>query len=286
MLLDYKYCLTIFLVLKHYISAMKKIILSAIAVIGLASFANAQLKPEAGSKGFGFRINGIANTAFSNWGRTGLSGQTINDPLGVLAPGTTVDDLVPQEMFFGRYYISSDLALRVGLGINSISMKSNTVDSVAGATAITTTDSKTSAFSFGLNVGVEKHFASAAEKLDPYAGAQLGFSSLGSIKNETSSNTNTDPAVSSTSTTTWAGGSAFGFDLLGGFNFFFTDNFALGAEFSWGFHSANIGGDYTMDASSTVGSTTVNTQAKGSAKTGTSGFRVGSTAGVNASVFF
>lgn len=263
---------------------MKKIILSVVALMCVASFGFAQIKPEAGSVGFGFRLNGIANTAFSNWGRTGLSGMTMADPLGILPGGGSVDALVPQEMFFGRYYLSSDLALRVGLGINSISAKGNTVDSVG--TAITTTDSKMSAFSFGLNVGVEKHFASAAEKLDPYAGAQIGFSSLGAIKMETNSNTNSDPATSSTNVIEMAGGSAFGIDLLAGFNYFFTDNFSLGAEFSWGYGSASVGGDYTQNTSATAGATTVTGEVRGTAKSGMSGFRVGSTTGVNASIFF
>ena len=249
-----------------------------------ASFGFSQLKPEAGSIGLGFRINGIANTAFSNWGNTGLSGMTMSDPLGILPGGGSVDALVPQEMFFGRYYLSSDMALRVGLGINSISTKGNTVDSVG--TAITTTDTKMSAFSFGLNVGVEKHFASAAEKLDPYMGVQVGFSSLGAIKMETNSNTNSDPAVSSTDVIEMAGGSAFGLDLIAGFNYFFTDNFSLGAEFSWGYGTASLGGDYTQNTSNTAGATTVNSEVRGTAKVSAGGLRVGSTTGVNASIFF
>lgn len=265
---------------------MKKIILSVIAFMCVASFGFAQLKPEAGSVGFGFRINGIANTAFSNWGRTGLSGQTIGDPLGVMGGATTVDALVPQEMFFGRYYIASDLALRVGLGINSVSQKGSSIDSVPGTKFVTEADMKMSAFSFGLNVGVEKHFASAAEKLDPYAGLQVGFSSLGAIKYEMNSSTNSDPVVSSNDVIQMAGGSAFGLDLLAGFNYFFTDNFALGAEFSWGYHSANVGGEYTQNSTNTVGTTSTSTETRGTAKSGSSGLRVGSTAGVNASIFF
>lgn len=263
---------------------MKKLALTLLAAAGLFTATQAQLKPEAGSIGFGFRINGIANTAFTNWTNTGLGGEDIVDPLGLLGAPTSVSDLVPQDMFFGRYYISSDLAVRVGLGINSTSMKTSEVDTVIATP--TTTETSTSVFSFGINAGVEKHFASAAEKLDPYAGAQLSFGSIGGVKQSQSVEVGGTSPVSGLVENELPGGSHFGFDLLGGFNFFFTDNFALGAEFSWGFHSVKMGGDYTTTTTTTSGGTTVITTGSGNATRGWSGFRVGSTAGVNASVFF
>jgi opacity protein-like surface antigen len=264
--------------------AMKKVIFACIVALGLSSAAQAQLKPEAGSVGFGFRINGIANTALTNWSNTHLAGQSLVDPLGLLGAPTAVTDLVPQEMFFGRYYIASDLALRVGLGINSLSAKTSSTDTIIATP--TTTDTKTSAFSFGINLGVEKHFASAAEKLDPYAGAQLSFASLGAVKQTAESNTGGTSPFSSTVNNSIAGGSSVGFDLLGGFNYFFTDNFALGAEFSWGYHSVKMGGDYTTESSFTSGGVTTTASGAGNATRSQSGFRVGSTAGVNASIFF
>jgi hypothetical protein len=263
---------------------MKKIAFAFIAALSLTTAAQAQLKPEAGSIGFGFRINGIANTAFTNWTSTGLAGQDIVDPLGLLGAPTSVTDLVPQEMFFGRYYIASDLAIRVGLGINSASMTSEDTDTVVATPTVST--SKTSAFSFGITAGVEKHFASAADKLDPYAGAQLSFASLGGVNQESTTEVGGTSPVTVNQVNELPGGSSFGFDLLGGFNFFFTDNFALGAEFSWGFHSTKMGGDYTTETSVTNAGTTVITTGSGNSTVGQSGFRVGSTAGVNASVFF
>ena len=91
---------------------------------------------------------------------------------------------------------------------------------------------------------------------------------------------------SSTTNNKIAGGSHFGLDLLAGFNFFFTDNFALGGEFSWGFHSTKMGGDYTTETSVTSAGTTVTTKGAGNSTVSSAGLRVGSTAGVNASIFF
>lgn len=263
---------------------MKKFAFALIAVLGLSTAAQAQLKPEAGSMGFGFRINGIANTALTNWTNTGLAGESIVDPLGLLGAPTAVTDLVPQEMFFGRYYISSDLAIRVGLGINSLSFKTEDTDTVVATP--TTSDTKTSAFSFGINAGVEKHFASAAAKLDPYAGAQISFASLGAVKQEANTEVGGTSPITINQVNSLSGGSSFGIDLLGGFNFFFTDNFALGAEFGWGFHSTKMGGEYTTETSVTNAGTTVTTSGEGTSTVSHSGFRVGSTAGVNASIFW
>jgi hypothetical protein len=263
---------------------MKKIALALFLAAGLTTATQAQLKPEAGSIGFGFRINGIANTALSNWTNTGLAGETIVDPLGLLGAPTSVNSLVPQEMFFGRYYISSGLAVRVGLGINSMSMNWTSVDTVVATP--TTTNTKTSAFSFGINAGIEKHFASAASKLDPYAGAQISFASIGSVKQSSDVAVGGTTPFSSKIENVLPGGSHFGLDLLAGFNYFFTDNFALGAEFSWGYHTTKMGGDYTSTITSTNAGVTTTTTGTGSSTISKGGLRVGSTAGVNASIFF
>jgi hypothetical protein len=263
---------------------MKKVALILLAV-SCFTFGKAQLKPEAGSVGLGFRVTGLASVAFSNFQSTGLSGATLPDVDGMIsAGGLDVSSMIPQEMLFGRYYLASDLALRVGLGINSMSAKGEGVDSVG--TAIDTYDMKMSGFSFGLSVGVEKHFASAASRLDPYAGAQINFASIGSITYEENHSVNSDPAFSSADTYEIAGGSNFGIVLLGGFNYFFSDNFAIGAEMGWGFSSTSVGGDWTSSESATSAGTTTTTNRTGNAKTSTGGFGVGSTAGVNASIFW
>jgi hypothetical protein len=264
---------------------MKKVALAMIAAACAFTSANAQLKPEAGSIGLGFKVSGLANVAFNNWSNTGLDGAVLPDPDGnISATGFDVAAMVPQQMMFGRYYLSSDLALRVGLGINSMSAKGSGVDSV-GANLMTWEDNW-SAFSLGIGAGVEKHFASAASRLDPYAGAMISYSMIGGITRDFTSNINTDPAVDVANTYEISGGSAFGIDLLAGFNYFFSDNFAVGAEMSWGYGSGSVGGDWNSTEVTTVGGTATTVNRTGNEKWSGGGFRVGSTAGVNASIFW
>jgi hypothetical protein len=265
---------------------MKKITITMIAAFGLFTATQAQMKPEAGSMSLGFHVTGLANVSFGNWSSSGLNG-LVSDPYGILPGNTTLDALVPQNMLFGRYYLSSDLALRVSLGINSMTMNDHEIDSLF--TGITTFDSKTSAFSFGLGAGIEKHFATSASRLDPYAGAMLGFASLGSIQNEVQSDY-TDPvdSLSTTSRTNvvYKGGSAFNFDLIGGFNYFFSDNIAIGAEVMWGFGMASVGGEQTFENETNAGGANSTVTDVKNFQTKSSGFRVGATSGVNFSIFW
>lgn len=265
---------------------MKKVILLSLIFLGSVMISQAQVKPEAGTVGLGFRITGLFNVGLFNFQNTGLNGAPFMDPTpsGAFAGIATVDQLVPQEMMFGRYYVTSDIAIRAGLGINSVNAKMNTVDSVG--TDILTAESKVSAFSFGVSAGVEKHFATAAGKIDPYVGAQVDLGMLGKLKSETNTDITSDPIVTTNDMTELDGGMSFGVNALAGFNYFFTDNFALGAEFSWGFNSLSVGGDWTETNSATVGGNTTTTKAIGTSKFSASGLRVGSTSGVNASIFF
>lgn len=261
-----------------------------VAALCMVTVSKAQMKPEAGTMGLGFHVNGLANVAFGNWGTTGLSGAVIDDPLGIFAPGTTVDQLVPQNVLFGRYYLSSNMALRVSLGINSLSSKSHSVDSVFIPEAgINTTDDNTSAFSFGIGAGIENHFATSASRLDPYVGAEFSIGMLGGINNEMTSD-NVYPTASNNqtvvTTTDWKGGMSYMINLLGGFNYFFSDNVAIGAEVGWGFGGLSMGGTYTQVTDVTVSGVTTTTQTTGEAKVSASGFRVNSTGGVNFSIFW
>ena len=264
---------------------MKRALFLTLIFLGSVVFTQAQLKPQAGSVGLGFRVTGLFNVGLFNFQNTALQGAPFNDPTGGTFAGiNSVDDIVPQQMMFGRYYVTSDIAIRAGLGINSVSTTTNTVDSIAPQ--IRTTDTKTSAFSWGISAGVEKHFASAASRIDPYAGLQIDFGSIGKLKNEFKEVDTPDPVTTTEIMTELDGGSTFGINALAGFNYFFTDNFALGGEFSWGFNSMNVGGDWVETTNVTIGGNTTTNERRGSAKTSTSGLRVGSTAGVNASIFF
>lgn len=267
---------------------MKKQLLCLFALLLCVGSVKAQLKPEKGSFGLGFNLTGLLNVSFSNFGSSGLEASAINDPLGYLPAGITVGELVPQQMLFGRYYASEDFAVRLSLGINSTSEGSISMDSVAGSTGriLETNETQFSVFSFALGIGAEKHFASKANRIDPYAGAQIQLSLLGKPGYEAKNEIFDDPAYVQETRVEWAGGSGFGLDLIAGFNYFFTDNFSIGAEMSWGFGSASIGGEYVENVSTTFGGSTNVTERRGSLKQTQAGFRVGSTAGILASIFW
>lgn len=257
------------------------------------------LKPQQGTIGLGFDISGLASVAFSNWGASGngLSDAMLAMPTsGPTLPVMYVSDLVPQQMLFGRYYLADDVALRMGLGINSTNQTvSETSYSGPDTFQTATTDESTlKAFSFGVGVGVEKHFMTEAKRLDPYGGIHVTFASIGKINATTSSDINLPDTLTDTFTmyeANLAGGTSFGAGLLAGFNYFFSDHFALGAELYWGFQSVNMGGDW--DDKSTVEYSGPSAPAnpdpvtsKGTYTSKTSGFGVGSSAGVTASIFW
>lgn len=252
--------------------------------------SNTPMKPDAGSFGMGFNITGLFNVAFANWANSSLGTQPLPDAGNTGLLPATVGALVPQQMLFGRYYLSQDLAIRAGLGINSTNAKFVTTDSTGLPDQIATTTNQLSAFSFGLNAGVEKHMATESKRLDPYVGGQISFAMLGKIKNVNTVESTTDLGALTETTDEWDGGLGFGIDVLGGFNYFFSDNFAIGAEMSWGFHTVSVGGTWTTmttvspnDPAVTPPADVMNTA---DAKVSVSGFSVGSTAGVNASIFF
>lgn len=257
------------------------------------------LKPEQGTIGIGFDISGLASVAFSNWNDSGngLSSAMLALPTsGPTINAMYVSDIVPQQMLFGRYYLSQDVALRLGLGINSTNRTVSETVFAGPDTFQTETVSETTlkAFSFGVGVGIEKHFMTEAKRLDPYGGLHFTFASLGKI-NMTSSTDVNQPDTLIDSFTKYeanlAGGTAFGVNLLAGFNYFFSDNFSLGAEVGWGFQSVNMGGDW--DETSTVEYSGPNAPDdpdpvtnNGTYTSKNSGFGVGATAGVNASIFW
>lgn len=127
---------------------MKKLILSAFAVLFTLSIANAQaLKPQQGSvtADFGLFQKGILNSSVE-----------LNN--GFLK---------------GRYFLKDDLALR---GAFKLSSSSETDTHIKNLTT------KRSKSEFNLAVGLEKHFA-GTDRLSPYVGFDLG---IGSISAKTS----------------------------------------------------------------------------------------------------
>lgn len=267
---------------------MKKIVFAFVLMLGVAATVTAQdatdrVKPTGGDMGLGFKLSGIADIKFSEW-----KGDHFQ---------------VPQLLY--RYYLSDKFALRAGLGLdlNNQAGTFTQQDQPVGSPIRTTTntDSTVKSTNFSFNPGVEYHLGSPAVKIDPYVGVELGISVKGttskSVRNVTdvydfqASNYISRSDLTTSSQT--PGGFGFGGNLLAGFNYFFSDNFAIGAEYMLGLNYLKQGGDYVQSVNgfNTVGFpnpiTTVistNTTYNGTS-TGITG-KVRSTGGINVSVFW
>ena len=224
-------------------------------------------KPVKRDLGFAFNLNGLINNIGLN----------------------SMNDVNGNEFFLVRNMLDDDLAFRAGFGITSRSDKWSTVDSVftSGPTRVKW-DSSSSRVDIYFAPGLEKHFANTG-RLDPYIGAELKIGLLG--KTKTKSNTVSEDTVGTGTLEVkgeLAGGTSLGINLIAGFNYFFSNRIAIGAEYSWGFNSSSIGGDWsttTIDTPANATSTST-TRAVGSNLTSNSGFLVGSTAGITLSYFF
>jgi len=260
---------------------MKKAFLAIIAVICLAFTANAQPeKPAAGAKGLGFKLTGINDIMTKHWA---------SGPTGVLSSN---------NMLFGRYYLSDNMALRIGFGINSVSWKSTYDEPDADSSASNTNSIKSETtkkqFGFSIAPGIEYHFATET-RVDPYVGGEIMIGMLGKSTTTTDSTNNNTATGGTTHTSkvekTMGGGMMFGVGAVVGFNYFLSDHFALGAEYTWGFMSQSNGGDVEETTSATNGSvggtsTSSNTTRTYESKTSTSGLRVGGTGNVHLSIFW
>ena len=211
---------------------MRKIFLSALCfVVTCATFA--QIKPTAGSTGLGFKITGISNVAFADWRPDNFA--------------------VPQMLF--RYYFSEKLALRTGLGVEVLNGKYSfedrykTVPNSVFETQVNI-DTTVQQTNFSFLPGVEYHLASPASKLDPYVALEAGIAFQGAksttYQNITDSiNTQANVVVLHTElrrAQQRPGGLGINAGILGGFNYFFSENFAIGAEYRLGVNYLTTGG--------------------------------------------
>ena len=276
---------------------MKKIIVIAALVLSTFSMYS-QNMPEAGNSGLGFNITGLWDVSLGNYGQTMLGSADINDPVGILNDGfpINVNALLPQNILMYKRYYDNGLASRFGLGLGSISSKVFMADSTFTPLEYSETTEKINAFSFGINLGLEKHMDTEAEKVDPYLGADIMFSMLTGIKfssvtDITGEDGNGD-AYSSNSKydVNYPGGMGVALNLLGGFNYFFSDNISIGGEVGVGFGMVNMGGEWTTDfsySSTSGGTTTTTTSAdRGEYKSTVSGLQVNSYGGVNLMIYW
>ena len=187
---------------------MKKIFLSA-AVIFTASCSFAQ-KPVAGESGFSFGLSGIP----------GIHLSTAGTPTGTLGY---------------RYILSEKSSLRSGVkyGYSKTTDKSDTTGNGIDTTKITTK------YNWALSIGWQ-HGLGHSAKLEPYYGFDVfidGQNSNISQKALAVSTTTPGAVVGDFSTLNRRGvnkGVGAGLRLCAGFNYFFADHFAFGAEFGYG----------------------------------------------------
>jgi len=253
---------------------MKKVLVFSFACLLAASAAVAQIKPVTGDWGLGFKLDGINSTSITHWNGNGTQ-------------------------LFGRYYFTDKVAMRLGFGINTYNSKDDNSYDVKDANNVTigtqTATNKTTQFGFGIMPGVEYHMGSAASKLDPYVGAEIMLNSLGKMKTtmdstESISQSGNSSNYTSNMTMEMGGSFTFGINALVGFNYFFSDNFAIGAEYKWGFNSTSTGGDFstTGTTSTSVNGNTTNTVTNdtGSMKSSAGNLKVAGLGGLNLNVYF
>jgi len=144
--------------------------------------------------------------------------------------------------------------------------RNSLVDSISSSRA-TLKDSliltTVNALSFSFSPGIEYHLKSNAARLDPYVGAVIPFAFQGESTTEVTEDIEFFDFASEeiiydqnlTTTTTNPGSIQIGLNLLAGFNYFISDNIAIGAEYSLGFGMTSIGGNVTFQSAGTIQAT-------------------------------
>lgn len=263
---------------------MKKIVLIVLTTV-MTLQVMAQLKPEKGDVGFTFHLNGLANLGLQSFETSALTNLSVASPLANLPQGT-VDDLLPQDMLFARYYLEENKVLRVALGAGYIDQTST---SLSGLTDYTTTELST--FSGSIGIGFEQHYGSLARRIDPYGGLQVNFGYLGAINGRNESRTTGGATIATIEDVyTLPGGWNAQLNFIGGVNVFISDNLSIGGEFALGAYYTNIQGDWTIAqtiSTDTQGQVVTNTDNyTGAIEQSALGFRMGGTTGFNVSFFF
>ena len=131
----------------------------------------------------------------------------------------------------------------------------------------------------GLNIGVQKNMGMTMKRIEPYLAADLTFG-IGK-QNITDNTTTVSDTVSHEILTEPGNTTTVGIIANAGFNYFFTDHFAFGAEFGYGllYSSTGEGGTTITDV---TGNTTVTTKSS----TGTSkSFSLSGTGGLGLIMF-
>lgn len=131
-----------------------------------------------------------------------------------------------------RYFMSSDMALRVGF---SVASSSNTTINSGNVNSVEL-ESKTSNFGLAINPGIEKHFA-GTDRLSPYVGAELNFAMNSTTQTAEQLNATFDGVAGESEVKD--GSTTFGLNLLIGADWYFSKHIYMGTEVGFGFASTS-----------------------------------------------
>lgn len=149
-----------------------------------------------------------------------------------------------------RMFNSESSAIRIGFNIGGTndsqvySQQSKTEGSDGATVILPELNQSQQSFNFAIRPGYEMHFA-GTDRLSPYVGAELMYAmSSSTMTREFHNANNADDQSKPENWQTWDmtvknGSSTFGLNALAGVDFYFVDNFYLGAEINLGFHNTS-----------------------------------------------
>jgi hypothetical protein len=164
-----------------------------------------------------------------------------------------------------RYFLGDNLAVRLGLNLQSQSQTDRVFENPDGTGGVG--EEKETFFLFGFRPGVEYHFA-GGEKLSTFAGAQLilDITSAKTTRNNYGVGGGYAPNFTQTidgRSNLGAKGTTFGIGLYSGFDWYFTEKVYLGIE--WGLNFLRTSYSDVTIKTSIAGITTETKQAGGRA---------------------
>ena len=149
-------------------------------------------------------------------------------------PFDASDNLLLPTLRF-RYFLKDDIALRGDLNLMNSSSTNNFTENFDGSGA--TGEFVTKQNTFGLGLGVEKHFGGNA-RFSPFVGGGLSFATGSFTQEGTQSDGNT--YVMDYSSTSTNKVSIFGVQAFLGADYWINNSFYLGGQFGLGLNSVNI----------------------------------------------
>ncbi|MDX5346583.1 MAG: outer membrane beta-barrel protein [Hymenobacteraceae bacterium] len=130
----------------------------------------------------------------------------------------------------GRYFLSDDMALRLGFNVSrqSFSMPGGGIGSTINR----------SDFMFSINPGIEKHFA-GTNRLSPYIGAELSFAVRSLEEDSERPDGNYDYTMEGGWTGNQRGYTSVGVNGVAGMDFYVARHLYVGYELGFGIHFKN-----------------------------------------------